>query len=106
MTGFAYQRCFIHAAREAVARCLECRRAFCRECVVDHEGRLVCAACIASLHAPKARGRGLLRRVFPAAAALLTLIVCWILFYMAGRVLLLNEPSRHSFDETPQERHE
>lgn len=106
MTAFAQQRCFVHPAREAVARCLECQRAFCRECVVDHESRLLCAACIARLHAPKARGRGVLRRAFPAAAVLVTLLLCWILFYMAGRVLMLSEPARHSFDETPQEQHE
>jgi len=29
-----------------VARCRLCGRSFCRECVVEHEGRLICAGCL------------------------------------------------------------
>ena len=45
------QRCFNHAGREAVARCPECSRYFCRECISEHRGRVVCAGCLASLSA-------------------------------------------------------
>lgn len=47
MSGLARQRCFNHAEREAVARCLSCEEHYCRECVSEHEGRYLCAACIA-----------------------------------------------------------
>ena len=106
MTQFTHQRCFVHATREAVSLCLECRRAYCRECVVDHEGRLMCAACIARLNAPSAEKRHKLRRLVPVTAAALALLLCWILFYMVGRLLMFSEPARHSFDASTQEQHE
>jgi hypothetical protein len=106
MTQFSQQRCFIHPSREAVSLCLECRRAFCRECVVDHDGRLICAACIARLRAPVVQGNRTLRRLLSATGTALAILLCWILFYMAGRLLMLAEPSHHSFDEDTQEQHQ
>jgi hypothetical protein len=106
MTQFGQQRCFVHPSREAVALCLECRRAFCRECVVDHDGRLICAACLARLRAPVARGNRALRQLFSAATAVLAILLCWILFYMAGRLLMLEAPAHHGFDDTEQEQHQ
>ena len=103
MPQFSQQRCFVHPSREAVSLCLECRRAFCRECVVDHDGRLICAACLARLRAPVARGNRFLRQSLSAAATALAILLCWILFYMFGRLLLLAEPAHHSFDENGQE---
>ncbi|MGA3027532.1 MAG: rhomboid family protein [Bryobacteraceae bacterium] len=97
MTPFVHQRCFIHPSREAVSLCLECRRAFCRECVVDHDGRLTCAACLARLRAPAARGNRVLRQLLSAGAAALAILLCWILFYMMGRLLMLAEPAHHMF---------
>ncbi len=40
------QRCWNHAEREAAARCPSCARFYCRECVTEHAGRMVCAACL------------------------------------------------------------
>ena len=42
----ARQRCLNHPAREAVARCMACTGYYCRECVVENEGRLTCATCL------------------------------------------------------------
>jgi hypothetical protein len=106
MTHFGQQRCFVHPSREAVSLCLECRRAFCRECVVDHDGRLMCAACLARLRTPMARGNRALRQLLSAAATALAILLCWILFYMAGRLLMLAEPAHHSFDENEPEQHQ
>jgi len=103
LTPFVHQRCFIHPAREAVSLCVECRRAFCRECVVDHDGRLTCAACLAKMRAPSARGGRALERALSAAGMAVTLLLCWIVFYMAGRLLMTAEPARHGFDQTVQE---
>ncbi|HEX5221550.1 MAG TPA: rhomboid family protein [Verrucomicrobiae bacterium] len=44
-----HQRCLNHAAREAVARCPECRQFFCRECVTEHDDRIICANCLKKL---------------------------------------------------------
>jgi len=103
MTPFAQQRCFVHPGREAASLCLECRRSYCRECVVDHDGRLICAACLARMRAPVIRGGRLLHQTFSAVGLAFTLLLCWIIFYMAGRLLMNAEPARHSFDESGQE---
>ena len=46
MTALAHQRCFNHALREAAARCPGCGNFFCRECVTEHDDRVLCAACL------------------------------------------------------------
>lgn len=85
--ALSQQRCFHHEAREAVCRCMGCSRSFCRECVVDHDGRLVCASC---LHArtnsavAQSRIRSLRSLVFAVAGVL----AAWIFFYTAGRVVV------------------
>ncbi|MEI9999185.1 MAG: rhomboid family protein [Verrucomicrobiota bacterium] len=43
------RRCVNHPQREASARCPECGRFYCRECVTEHDDRVVCAACLARL---------------------------------------------------------
>jgi len=45
-------RCSVHAEREAAARCMECRGFFCRECITEHVGRMLCTACIRAASAP------------------------------------------------------
>jgi hypothetical protein len=88
MAALTYQRCFNHAAREAVARCPECRQFFCRECITEHNDRVICAACLKKLaHLP------LLKR--PAFAGLvrvvqcaLGLLVAWFFFHLVAELLL------------------
>lgn len=81
-------RCVRHADREAAARCPVCGQPFCRECVVEHEGRLLCAACLAQLRAPAAakppRDLSRLRAGLALAAAVATL---WFLFFYSGELL-------------------
>ncbi|MGB0258579.1 MAG: rhomboid family protein [Coraliomargarita sp.] len=45
----ANARCFKHVHREAVARCPECGKFYCRECVTEHEGRMMCRSCLDAL---------------------------------------------------------
>ena len=70
---------------------------------MDHDGRLICAACLARLQAPAMRRRGALQRLFSAAGLAFAILLCWILFYMFGRMLILAEPAHHSFDDNEQE---
>ena len=89
------QRCLNHSFREAVARCPECRRFFCRECVTEHEDRLICAVCLRRLSRPAAA-----RRV-PWAGLLVTgefavgVLATWLFFYAVGRNLLAIPDSFH-----------
>ena len=81
-----------------MARCPKCDRFYCRECITEHEGRVICAACLARL-APAAgeggrerRGLAWLGHGVRFAAAILVL---WIFFYGLGRGLLLMPDAFH-----------
>ena len=78
------QRCFNHAAREAVARCPECGGYFCRECITEHDDRVLCSACLKKL----AGVRFLRRPAFIRAAHFLQcacgVLVVWFFFYLIG----------------------
>lgn len=80
------QRCFHHASREAVVRCPECRRFFCRECATEHRGRMVCAECIARATGP-AGGTGRFSAALWVTASLGGLLLAWLIFYNLGVML-------------------
>ncbi len=79
-------QCWNHESREAVCRCPGCSRSYCRECVTEHESRLLCAACLRKELAPE-KVRRAPRRV-PAAVLLAAgLLLTWIvLLVFAGSV--------------------
>src|SRR5690554_900434 len=97
MEALTLQRCFYHPGREAAARCPECRRFFCRECITEHEDRVICAECLRRVSAPAiaARQRVWLVRLFAALKLCAAMLLIWILFYIAGRLLLLIPASFH-----------
>lgn len=43
----ALVRCQQHPGQAAAARCPSCQQSFCRECVTEHDGRMLCLACFA-----------------------------------------------------------
>ena len=88
MSILARQRCFHHAGREAVARCPECGNTFCRECVTEHDDRVICAACLVQLtETPRPPRRPLAWLLQPAQIAG-GLLLLWLLFFTAGRALV------------------
>ena len=89
------RRCVRHPAREAAARCPGCGEFFCRECVVEHDGKLLCATCIARAAAAgerRSQRRAAVRRTAATAGAA---VVLWILFYAGGAVLVRIPPDFH-----------
>lgn len=89
------RRCARHEAREAAARCPECGGFYCRECVTEHAGRLLCAPCLARRAAdaaPRRRRLQGLRRGLRMAAGV---TVLWLLFYWLGAVLVKIPPDFH-----------
>jgi len=82
------KRCRNHPAREAVARCPVCGRYFCRECVTEHEDRVLCASCLGKVI--KKSDKRVFRpvRIVQAAFFLAGVIGLWISFYALGRILL------------------
>lgn len=89
------RRCFNHISREAVARCPACHRYFCRECITEHEDRVLCAFCLR-----QERDRGdsepsRFRRLGQVGQFTVGMIILWTFFYYLGQVLLLLPSAFH-----------
>jgi len=95
MHNLLNQRCFNHATREAAARCPECRRFFCRECVTEHDDRVICSSCLKqlthALHARRPVFGGMVRFAQCAAGFL----IAWFFFFLIGEGLLKIPASVH-----------
>src|SRR6267378_3693572 len=95
MQNLTAQRCLNHAEREAVARCPECRRFFCRECITEHDDRIICAACLRTIsRVPLAQRRGF-AGALRLAQCLFGLLLAWFFFYLVGEALLRLPDSFH-----------
>ena len=88
MSELFTQRCLNHATREAVARCPACGRFFCRECVTEHDDRMICAPCLRALARTPERTRARLARLARLGQCALGLLALWLFFYGVGRALL------------------
>ena len=88
-------RCFNHLHREAVARCPECRRFFCRECVTEHDDRVICAACLKKLVGAKGARKFRLTPIVLMGESILGVLILWMFFYCVGRVLISLPSSFH-----------
>src|SRR5436309_14543741 len=95
MPAIADQRCSNHEFREAVARCPECKKFFCRECVTEHEDRVICAACLKKLARPAAARRLRLAGLMVAGEWVAGVLTVWLFFYLAGRNLQAMPDSFH-----------
>jgi len=95
MENLSQQRCFNHALREAVARCLECRRCYCRECVTEHDDRLICASCLKKLAATPGEKKRTWQGVATVVGLVAGILITWMFFYSFGRTLLLLPTSFH-----------
>ncbi len=98
MSTLAQQRCLHHPHREAVCRCPNCANYFCRECVTEHDDRLVCAACLRRLSSPAPRQRAL-GHAAGLISAFVGLVLAWLFFYYAGRALILIPADVHEGTE-------
>lgn len=81
------KRCFHHAQREAAARCPECGHFYCRECVTEHEGRVLCVRCLSHLNQEAPKARLPLGGFVLAAQAVSALLLLWFIFYSVGEGL-------------------
>jgi uncharacterized paraquat-inducible protein A len=95
MISLAHQRCFNHASREAAARCPECKQFFCRECITEHDDRVVCTSCLKKLtNRPSAR-RFMFGRLLLIAQCSLGILIAWYFFFLIGQSLLKLPNSFH-----------
>jgi hypothetical protein len=88
MPDLASQRCLNHSFREAVARCPECGRYFCRECITEHDDRVICASCLKALALKNTTPARRRINLWPAVQGAGGLFIAWFVFYTIGRFLL------------------
>lgn len=89
MEMFNRQRCYHHPDRETVARCPSCERFFCRECVTEHDDRMLCVSCLAGLSGRRQRGSTRwIASALTAIQGLGGLLMLWYAFYLVGKMLL------------------
>ncbi|MBR9981408.1 MAG: hypothetical protein KFF50_10315 [Desulfatitalea sp.] len=89
MDSFSQQCCYHHPHREAVVRCPLCERFFCRECVTEHDDRMLCSACLARETAATTVHAGRWRELLmPWVQGGSGLVMIWALFYLLGWMLL------------------
>lgn len=89
------ERCFNHEFREAASRCPICLRYFCRECVTEHDDRVLCAECLKKLVARETVRTSAFRRVRQGLLPIAGLLMAWLFFYALGRTLLLIPSAVH-----------
>jgi hypothetical protein len=95
MNGLGSRRCQRHPAREAVALCPDCRGYFCRECVSEHEGRILCSHCLDAAAPPQHRQRKVVGRLFDLVLGAIGLVTLWLCLYYFGDLLLAIPSSFH-----------
>ena len=91
----ASRRCSNHWQREAVARCPECGRYFCRECITEHEDRILCASCLKNLARTGGKKSARTTVLFRAFQMLIGVLILWTFFYYIGKALLLMPDEFH-----------
>jgi uncharacterized paraquat-inducible protein A len=97
MTAITDQHCYHHHQREAVVRCPECRRYYCRECVTEHDDRMLCSSCLARLTRRRRKpDRNWVQGLMLAGQGMLGFLLLWYAFYLVG-LMLLSIP--HAFHE-------
>jgi hypothetical protein len=89
-----------HEQREAVARCPSCAGFFCRECILEHEGRVLCSDCLAREIARgekpvSTRGRVLPDWLGSSVGSLAGFLALWIFLYLGAMLLLRIPPEFH-----------
>ncbi len=97
MTQLHQRHCLNHETREAVARCPECGHFYCRECIAEHDDRIMCAACLRKLlRPPEKPARAVPARLARLAAFGFSLMIGWMAFYWMGKMLLSIPASVHN----------
>jgi uncharacterized paraquat-inducible protein A len=86
------KRCENHPQREASARCPECGRFFCRECITEHDDRVLCASCLAKLSIKETKGTVLWNWLPRLALAFTAVVLVFFALFLIGN-LLVSVPS-------------
>ena len=81
--------------REAAARCPECGRFFLRECITQHQYRVVCYAWRKKFVGPPQAKRPAFVKIIRLAQCAAALMLTWFFFFIIGETLLRIPTSFH-----------
>jgi hypothetical protein len=95
MPNLIHQRCFNHSVREAAARCPECGQFYCRECITEHDDRVICATCLAKVARQPLSTRPAFVAIIRTVQLFVGMLTACLFFYMVGRALLSIDTSVH-----------
>ena len=95
MSTLLDQRCLNHSLREAAVQCPSCKRFFCRECVTEHAGRMICVNCVAVI-ARDDKKTARTARIRWGIMALAGVAIAWVAFYNLGLTLAKIPSEFHS----------
>jgi uncharacterized paraquat-inducible protein A len=82
------QRCYHHPQREASVRCPECKHYYCRECVTEHDDRVLCASCLAKLTRKKEKRTASWELLPRVVLAFVAFVFVLLLAFLLGDTLL------------------
>src|SRR5712671_6326161 len=94
-TAAIHQRCFNHEGREAASRCPMCRRYFCRECVTEHDDRVLCVECLKTVVDSQVGRQSGMGRLLRGLLPVMGILMAWLFFYTIGKTLLLIPSAVH-----------
>lgn len=80
-------RCVLHTQREAAARCPECKRFFCRECITEHDGRVLCSGCLAEQGQDQKESRRDTEKLRMTAQLIVALLILMMMFLSVGIII-------------------
>lgn len=81
MESLSQKHCLHHALREAVARCPECKQFYCRECITEHDDRVICAGCLKKITKVVAGKKYNLAGLGRVALGVFGILTAWLFFY-------------------------
>ncbi|MDB6055953.1 MAG: rhomboid family protein [Verrucomicrobiales bacterium] len=90
-----HARCLNHGDREAVARCPECIQFYCRECISEFNGRVVCSSCLKKSTGIENKKRGSLAWLLIPFYLGIAIFVSTLFFYTIGQALIKIPSSFH-----------
>jgi hypothetical protein len=88
-------RCARHGEREAAAVCPECGHPLCRECITEHDDKVLCASCLKKTLRPVRRRRLFFEPIGGILSVLGGFLILWVAFYLVGLALASIPSSFH-----------
>jgi len=95
------QQCILHPDRGAVARCPQCQRFYCHECITEHDGEVLCRHCLSAQSEQNITGSFQRHRkafnslVVKPLLAVAGMFLLWVMFITLGSLLLRFPDSFH-----------